>query len=406
MGKDKGFTFSYLAICNLRRRPFRTAALMFLVSILSFVLFLGSLISLSLTNGADRLSKRLGADILVVPKGYEQRTERILLRGEPSTFYMNAEWTKKISDIEGVRTVSPQLFVASLNANCCSSTVQIIGFAQDTDFTVEPWIKSELPGKLANDELVVGAGLSGTVGHKLKFFGRDYIIAAKMDNTGTGFDTSVFMNIEAAKRVADDYVTKSCAAGIPENAVSSMTVLIQDGYSVSNVARNILNTFEHENYGISVITTEKIISNVSSSLRMVVGFVIALAVLLWVLSVLILGIVFSVILNERKHEFGILRSLGATRKKLDSIVLLESGIISLFGAVFGIGFCALLILPLRVYVLQAMNMPYLQPSILQFTVITAASLILSFATGPIASLVSVFKISKEDAYSVIRDGDI
>lgn len=406
MGKDKRFTFSDLALCNLKCRPFRTVALMFLVSILSLVLFLGSLISLSLKNGTDILSKRLGADILVVPKGYEQKTERILLRGEPSTFYMEASWAGKISDIEGVRTVSQQLFVASLNADCCSSTVQIIGFDQDTDFTVEPWIKSELPGELSLDEIVIGADISGTVGTKLKFFGRDYIIAAKMDNTGTGFDTSVFMNIKAAKRAADDYAAKSGAAEIPEDAVSSVTVLIQDGYSTNVVAKNISDAFDHENHGISVITAEKIITNVSGSLRATISFIIAFAVLLWVVSVLILGMVFSVILNERKREFGILRSLGATRKKLSSIVLLESGIISLFGAALGIGFGALLILPLRVYVIQAVNMPYLQPSFLQFAVITAASLILSFAAGPISSLASAFKISRGDVYSVIRDGDL
>jgi putative ABC transport system permease protein len=406
MSNDKHFTFLCLTLCNLERRPFRTAALMFLVSILSFTLFCGSLISLSLKNGTDRLSKRLGADILVIPKGYEQKTERILLGGEPSTFYMNAAWTEKISAIEGVRAVSPQLFIASLNADCCSSVVQIIGFEQDTDFTVEPWIKSELPGKLSINEIVVGANISGTVGHKLKFFGRDYTITAKMDNTGTGFDTSVFMNIEAAKRVAEDYAAKSGGAEIPKNVVSSVTVLIQDGYSPGVVAKNISDVFERENGGISVITAEKIISNVSGSLRMVVSFVIVLAALLWVLSVLILGIVFSVILNERKREFGILRSLGATRNKLASIVLLESGFISLFGGVLGVGFCALLILPLRVYVLQTMNMPYLQPSILQFAVITLASLFLSFIAGPIASLASVFKIGRSDAYSVIRDGDI
>ncbi len=406
MGKNQHFTFSDLALCNLRRRPFRTTALIFLVSILSLVLFLGSLISLSITNGTDRLAKRLGADILVVPKGYERKTERILLRGEPSTFYMNAAWTKKISGVEGVRAVSPQLFVASLNANCCSSTVQIIGFDPNSDFTIEPWIKSELSGNLGMDKIVIGADISRNAGNKMKFFGRNYIVAAKMDNTGTGLDTSVFMNIEAAKKAANDFVLRSGAARIPENAVSSVTVAIQDGYAANAVAETIRNGFVHENSGVTVITAEKIISNVSGSLRMVLCFIVTMAALLWVLSVLVLGIVFSVILNERKREFGIMRSLGATRKKLSFIVLLEAGIIGLCGSVLGIGFCVLFIVPLRVYVLPAINMPYLQPSLLQISFITMASLLISFVTGPMASLVSVFKVSRGDAYAIIRDGDL
>lgn len=407
MGKKDGrFSFSSLALCNLRRRPFRTVALISLVSILSFGLFLGSLISLSLKNGTDGLSRRLGADILVVPEGYEQKTEGILLRGEPSTFYMDAAWAGKISGIQGVRQASPQLFVASLNADCCSSTVQIIGFDQDTDFTVAPWIKSALPEKLSVDQIVTGAEVSGQVGGKLQLFGRDYIIAAKMDNTGTGFDTSVFMNIEAAKRAAVDYVAKTGALDIPPNAVSSVTVLLQEGYSISDVAKNISKAFDYEDPGVSVITTESVINNVSGSLRTIVVLVIALGALLWGVSVLVLGIVFSVILNERKREFGILRSLGATRKKLASIVFLESGIISLLGGVLGIGLCALLIIPLQVYIQQIIKMPYLQPSLSQLAVITAVSLILSFAAGPVSSLASIFKLTKGDAYWVIRDGDV
>lgn len=406
MGIDQRFAFPNLALSNLRRRPSRTSALIFLVTVLSAVLFLGSLISLSLQNGMARFSQLLGADILIVPKGYEQKTERILLHGEPSTFYMNAAWTKKILGIPGVRAASPQLFVASLNTDCCASTVQMIGFDQDTDFTVKPWIKSEICRKLSIDEIVIGANIAGTVGAKLRFFGRDYSIAAKMDNTGTGLDASVFMNIEAAERAADDYVANSGAMGIPEDVVSSVTVLIQDGYSADDVALNISQAFKHENPGISVITAAKIISKVSGSLRATVGLITTLAVLFWILSVLVLGIVFAVILNERKREFGILRSLGATRKNLALLVLLESGLISLTGGVLGIGCCVLLIFSLGVPVLAALNLPYLQPSLMQFVVITMVSLCLSFATGPLASLVSIFKIIRGDTYLVIRDGDV
>lgn len=403
MGKVQRFTFFDLVFCNLKRRPFRTAALAVLVSILSFVLFSGSLISLSLKNGTDGLSKRLGADILVVPKGYEQKTENVLLRGDPSTFYMDAAWTEKIAAVKGVRAASPQLFVASLNADCCSTKVQIIGFDQKTDFTVEPWIKSALPGALSIDEVVVGADVAGKVGGKLRFFDRDYVIAAKMDSTGTGFDTSVFMSFEAAERAESDYAAKS-GRELPKNAVSSVTVLLEDGYSAGDVAENISGISDENK--ISLIVSQKIMSSVSGNLRATVSFVTALAALLWVLSVLVLGIVFSVVLNERKREFGILRSLGATRKKLSFLVLWESGILSLLGGVLGIAMSALFLFPFQTLIQRTISMPYLQPSFGQFFAVTAASLVLSFAVGPISSLASVFKICGGDAYSVIREGDV
>jgi putative ABC transport system permease protein len=137
-----------------------------------------------------------------------------------------------------------------------------------------------------------------------------------------------------------------------------------------------------------------------------VGFIAALAALLWLMSVLVLAIVFSVTLNERKREFGILRSLGATKKRLVSLVFLESGFVSLLGGVAGMFLAALLILPFRAYIHEIVNMPYMQPSALQFAGLAVAGLVLSFAVGPWASLFSVVKIAKGDAYTIIREGEI
>lgn len=406
MRREKRFSFAAFALGNLRRRPFRTVSMMFLVALLSFVLLGGSLVLSSLKSGTDALSKRLGADLLVVPQGYEQRTEKILLGGEPSTFYMREAWTKRISGVPGVRAASPQLFVASLNADCCSAAVQIVGFDQQTDFTVAPWIRTALPGTLSMDEIVIGGGVSGSVGGGLKFLGRNYTVAAKMEPTGTGFDNSVFMSFPAAERAADDYVKKTGGAKVPENAVSSITVSVRDGYSAGEVRQNISRALGSEKPGISVITSESVVGSVAGSLRTSTRFAAALAAFLWALSVLILGIVFSVVLNERKREFGILRSLGATKRKLASMVLLEAGGVSLCGGVLGVAFCALLVVPLGAHVRQTMSLPYLQPSALRFAALAAASLVLSFAAGPVASLASVFRICRGDTDSVIREGSL
>ncbi|MDR1100583.1 MAG: ABC transporter permease, partial [Treponema sp.] len=101
--------------CNLRRRPFRTACLVFLVFLLSFVLFGGSLLAYSAAKGADNMAKRLGADLMVIPKESGQQFEGALLRSEPGTFYFDARWMDKIAGAAGVARASPQLFVASLN---------------------------------------------------------------------------------------------------------------------------------------------------------------------------------------------------------------------------------------------------------------------------------------------------
>ncbi|MDR1135989.1 MAG: ABC transporter permease [Clostridiales Family XIII bacterium] len=399
-------SFSDLALCNLQRRPFRTAGLVILVALMSFVLFGGSLITYSLFSGTDALAKRLGADILIVPQGYDNKVEGILLRGEPSTFYMSDEWLSKIAEVDGVRAVSPQLFVASLNADCCAMPIQLIGFEQSTDFVIEPWIKTVLPGSLADEEIVVGGAISGKVGDTLKFFDRDYRIAAKMEKTGTGFDASIFMNIAAAEMAAADYETAGGAYPPPEGSISSVVVMVEDGFTANEVTRQINSDFHYGKSGIVVVPAKTIINNVSGSLRVLVIFIAALAGLLWILAVLVLAVVFSVMLNERKREFGILRSLGATRRRVSSLIFIESGVISAAGGMAGIFLAALLIIPFRNYIRDLVEIPYIQASAAWFAAMAFGCLLISFAVGPLASLFSVKRMNKNDAYTVIREGGL
>ena len=129
-----------LARRNLSRRPVRTAALILLAAFLSFSVFAGSMIVLSLQNGLESYESRLGADIVVVP--YEARShgtlESILLQGIPGYFYMDETYLDQVRAISGVESASPQFYLASASAGCCSVAVQIIGFDPDTDFSIQP----------------------------------------------------------------------------------------------------------------------------------------------------------------------------------------------------------------------------------------------------------------------------
>lgn len=41
------------------------------------------------------MSKRLGADLMIIPYGYEKQLQSALLRGEPSTFYLDQQLEEK-----------------------------------------------------------------------------------------------------------------------------------------------------------------------------------------------------------------------------------------------------------------------------------------------------------------------
>ncbi len=400
----KPLTTINIALNNLKRKPFRTVSLILLVSIFACVLFGGTVLSKSLENGMNNLSQRMGADILAVPYGYEADIQSALLRGEPSTFYFDAGTTEKIARVEGVGDVSPQLYIATLSAGCCAYPLQLIGFEPKTDFVIQPWMSSSLQSPLADGEIVIGSSINAEVGQKLKFFDQNFLIAARLEKTGMGFDTSVFMNLSTAKQVARES-ERLKAHPVAENAdlISSVMVKIKDGYDVKGVANNILQAYAKE--GMHVVTAKNMLSDISGSLRGLTTYIYILAGVLWVLAVGVLLIVFSVTVNGRKREFGIFRVLGAPRSKLVKLILCESSLLSVFGAVAGMIAAALIVFPFSTYISSLLGLPYLQPSYGSMFIAAALSFLISFAVGPLASAYSAIKIGRSEIYTALRENE-
>jgi putative ABC transport system permease protein len=355
-----------------------------------------------LIKGVRGLAKRLGADILIVPAGFDKTVEGVLLRGEPSTFYMDAGWTDKLASVEGVKSASPQLFVAALNSSCCSYPVQIIGFEQDTDFVIAPWIKSNKIDELKNNEIVVGSAIMGDVGEKLLFFDREYIIAARTESTGTGFDASVFMNMEAARIAAENYVVSGGKTLPPNNTISSVILELIEGYTPLGVINIIHNQFGYASE-IVPIPSNQILGTVSIGLNSMLRVIVIMTVIVCMLAAVALTVIFSVIHNERVGEYAMLRSIGATKGKVLKLIITESFLASFTGAAVGVALSVLIIFPFKVMINELFAMPYMQPSAMQVLGLLAGSLAVSALLGPIASMLASVKIIGRDTYLTLKE---
>ena len=181
-------------IKNLTRKSGRTTALVLLTALLALTVFGGSIVILSLRGGLNSLENRLGADVIVVPSTARSKTnlEQILLQGTTGYFYMDREKLDKIIATDGVESASSQLFLASLRASCCSVPVQVIGFDQDTDFMVRPWITESYSRTLNEKEVAVGCRVSAGIGESIRIYGVNCPVVARLAETGTGLDTAVY----------------------------------------------------------------------------------------------------------------------------------------------------------------------------------------------------------------------
>ncbi len=405
--KRRPLTTNRLSGYSLRGNPFRTAALVFVVSILSFTLLGGSVLSYSLKNGLGSLKERMGADIAVVPLEHEADYEGIILSGEPSRFYFDKSIENEIAQIEGVSRVSSQFFISTLSAACCSVPVQVIGFDPETDFVVRPWISKVYGKEIEAGQLVVGSDIVLNQTKTLTFFNRTYTVVAQLEETSTGIDYSVYANmhtvrslVDAAREVGMNLSVDVYDADMNQS-ISTVLVKIGTDYDVETVTTNIRRQIS----GVGLVQSKSIFTSISKNLVVLQTFINTLSAVLWVVSVLVLAVMFSVIFSGRKKEFALLRTLGATRGKLVRIVLAEALLISVAGGLLGTALSSLVVFPFSTKIGETLSLPYLLPAVSAIIHMVAASLVLSFAVGPIAAANSAVKIGREQTYVAMREGE-
>ena len=396
--------FAELSLKNLKRKPLRTFALSALVALLSFVLFGGTLLVTSLKNGLDSYSARLGADVVVVPNAArsEGQFEDVLLQGIPGNFYMSSSKIDKIEEVEGIDKLSPQFFLASTSASCCSASVQIIGFDPDTDFSVLPWVNRKYGGSIGDGDIVVGSEISVTTSGKLKFYNVECNVVATLERTGTGLDTAVYANMNTIKQMAKSAkeLGFTFLDGVNvDKSVSAIMIKVKSGYDAESVAAQINIAVT----GIRSGSSTSYVSGVAGGLDNVSGIIGALSVMIWVLSVVILGVSLFAICNERGKEFAVLRAMGASKKSLYKLIIVEISMLSAVGAAVGVILSGAFILPFGAIIRRSLQMPYLVPEWWQLALFAVAAVVISVLTGVIASLFSVKILSKNDAGLMLRE---
>ena len=397
-------TIANLAWRNIQRRPFRSCCLIIIIMLFSATLFGGSVLMKNLSLGISGMANRLGADILIVPYGYEKNLEVALLRGEPSSFYLKADLIDKIKDIKGIEAVSPQLFIASLSAGCCTSKVQLIGFDQQSDFVIKPWLQAQLEQPLQDDQVVVGSKITSNVGDEIKFFNHPFKIAAKMDSTGMGFDTSVFMTIPAAHSLMKEANLIEGDTDHFANYVSSIFVKVDPDYQSKDIVNQIMPKYAID-YNIDFVMTKGMLSNISKWLNGFSTIVYSLSAIFWVLAIIVIFVIFSSSLNERKREISLLRILGASRSDLVKMLLRESLIISALGGLAGIVVAGVLIYAFSLLICQTIGLPCMNISITDGLIYAFIVFLLTLIIGPLSSIYSALSLTKFDTYQTLREGE-
>lgn len=397
-------SFRSLPFVNLIKKPARSIALLILSAFLSVSAFGGSLAVMSLRNGIDSLESRLGADIIVVP--YEAATqgsyESVILQGNPGAFYMSNSVIGEISEeIEGIEKLSAQYFLVSAKAGCCSVKVQIIGFDPETDFSVTPWIERSYGKELSDGDVIVGAMVEVSTGDDIKLFDQKVNVVGQLERTGTELDTAIYCNVNTVKQLMQAAQVKQLVdynGSDPDKVISSVLIKVRGDYDIDDVTSDI----NLHVRGIKAIRAKSMISSVSDSLSGVSSAISVLIAVIWVLSLIIMAIAFSMINNERKKEFAVLRVLGASRGMLSKIVFKEALMLTFAGGVCGILLTLLIGALFSDSLTSSIGVPFLLPSVGTMAVVGAVTVAATMLAGALTAAISARKVSKQDTGVILR----
>lgn len=393
-----------IAFKNIQNKSVRSASLIILTAILTLVLFLSSFLILSLRNGMHSLANRMGADIIVVPEGYDSKIRGAILRGEPNTFFLDKSVVEKIRKIDGVEIATPQLFIATLSAGCCSFPIQVIGFDSDTDFVVKPWLATQAKLPLEKGEVLVGHNIVGDMHEHVKFFNQEFIIRGRLAKTGMGFDNTVFVNFEEARRLVKEYEkVLKLEDKDHENMISCVMIKVDNSVDPVEIQNNIRNEFAGQ--GVYPLLSQSMMNEVSTSTQDMIKYVYILIALVWLLVFLVLTLVYSITIKERKREFATLRILGASKKHLRRIILSEIFTINISGAACGSVLGLIISILFGTWFSQSFKMPFLAPNVLTLAIIFIAVFAIGTIMGPLSSLISIKKMNAEELGLLLRQND-
>ncbi len=394
-----------IAAKNLRRKFFRSITIALSVAVVGATIFSITTVMNSVEKSLHKGASRLGADIIVVPAEAESKAKMALLAGEPSTFYMDKSIVEKIRKIDGVKSVASQVFLKTAQYRCCdTSDMLIIGFDQDNDFTIMPWLTKMKKERLSGDEAVMGRALTAfNVGSNVRLYGMYFKIVGMLEETGMKFiDYSIFMPSEAVRNIVENSKKADVqSVNLMSDQISTVLVQVDPEINPSRVAIYI----EYAIKGVKAIVSENVISSVRKQLFILLRSILSITVILWIMAFLLIGVVFSMIVNERQRELGLLRAMGAKKRDLLSLILTEASTLSIIGGIFGIISGGVFLFFIRGFIRATLKIPYIWPSPLEFVVLIFICLNLALLTGIGAALYPAIRSMKLEPYIAIRQGE-
>jgi putative ABC transport system permease protein len=410
----------------MRAAKSRTAIVIIAVAVVVGLLFSTLVIELGVRRSTEIGSARLGADILLLPSPlpdliiYIQWKDPVfitptnatahLLYLRPSYIDYNATLDRQISTIPGITGVSPQVYVDRINHSGLSDA--LVGFDPATDFTILPWLKAAGQGHLELGPMmaVAGSGTGYAVGDTIAWRGASLDVVAVLEPTSSSTDNTVFFPIQTAYQLAQSAGPSPRSANqgqspmplsFKSGQVSALLIKLRDNASEQQVGHQISSSLSNYVIIYGAIATKQ----VSLETRGIATYEFILAGLLGTSILILIASLMSMTINERKREFGLLRSIGATQLTISRIVMTEAGVVSLVGSLLGLLVGGAVLLISETLLAQSYNISFTPPMASELALFLVGSLALGMLIGTAAATYPAYAAARMDPYEAMTRGE-
>ncbi|WP_243311215.1 ABC transporter permease [Fundidesulfovibrio agrisoli] len=317
-----------LPLRTLRRKAMRTALLTVV-----FAAGICSVVALNYVSKAvgDSMEKKLtayGANILLQPKvdtlavGYGGFSLGNVSVDVKSLTREQVDKVRTIELHERIAAVAPK-FIALTEVK--GQHAAIIGVDWPEELMIKNYWGFEGKTPEAPGEVLVGSRAAATlglkVGDRFGVQGRDFTVSGLLTPTGSEDDNVLFAGIEDLQ----------AAMGKPGQIHFAEVAALCSGCPIDEIVTQI----QQKIPDVDIVAMQKIVKARMYTVHFVQHLALIVSVILLLTACFMIALSLLASVNERKHEIGVLRSLGYSRGSVFSIFCLEALAIGMGAGVAG-----------------------------------------------------------------------
>lgn len=331
MSEQFGVAGLALRIATRPRDRFFANALM--IALISFFLAGALLLGQGIEEGASRGVGRLGADLMVVPKGTGVTSGAKLFGGVPVSSALPEGIEGRVAAMAGVSLVAPQYIFSSAADSCCEmGDILLVGFDPSRDFTVLPWLRPGVSLSGKKEQVLAGWRVMKAPGAAMRFFNHTFTLAARLEKSGGGwFDTALFIPLDGLAAME----RSSRNGGKPLNVLWGKPSILLVRLEPSIEPRQTALALERQYPGIQALTISEPLRENRFLMERVGRGRRPLCATAWIIALLSGGAFQFLCFRARRQSLGLLHSFGFGKGLLSIIFGVETFVLSLAGMVAG-----------------------------------------------------------------------